>query len=507
MGSVAIIGAGPAGIATARSLEARGLRAEVFDRADQVGGLWRQRESPNDVCTWSGMRCNLSRATMSFGDISMPGDLAGHATTEEVRDYLNTCVSTLSTTVFRLHSRVTRISRCDGGRFVVRWQDTHSEEEHSAVYSQVVLCTGVFNTPKLPVLDASVPVIHSAHCQGDDAYLQTHFGGRRVLVVGSGFSGTELACLVAERVPTAKLTVALGRPRYYLHRMLDDTDGVKRPLDHVFYSVDMRDHPEDDTSDQNDHNDPNDPNSKQHIYLRRQAKSELATIADWRLAPPRGGARRVAITDHFVELVALDRIAVRRNLCEIQRNFAVFGPQVPSGQDRKEYFDIVLACTGFTCDLSFLSEELQQQLGYDAKSKQPVLAQEGVFPCVGPCDLACVGVYNGPYFGVIKQQAEWVADVFSSTLAVGSDTERAQVLTREVAQRELADCSGLRQPQFVREYGRMMASLGRLRGVWPPPVDCVEGQKLRQEICQDKFWRPEYLFRSADIVRNSTDIS
>ena len=38
---VAIIGAGPAGLATAGSLAARGIRSVVLERANDVGSSWR----------------------------------------------------------------------------------------------------------------------------------------------------------------------------------------------------------------------------------------------------------------------------------------------------------------------------------------------------------------------------------------------------------------------------------------------------------------------------------
>ena len=45
---IAIIGAGVAGLATARALVSEGIACTVFDRADKLGGVWAYGRYPCD---------------------------------------------------------------------------------------------------------------------------------------------------------------------------------------------------------------------------------------------------------------------------------------------------------------------------------------------------------------------------------------------------------------------------------------------------------------------------
>ncbi len=59
---VATIGAGPAGLADAKSLKEHDINVTIFERGDQLGGLWIPERPP----MWKGLETNLSDEACRF---------------------------------------------------------------------------------------------------------------------------------------------------------------------------------------------------------------------------------------------------------------------------------------------------------------------------------------------------------------------------------------------------------------------------------------------------------
>ena len=80
--NIAIIGAGVAGLTTAKVLLQAGHQAEVFDRTPDVGGVWsRTRRYP-------GLTTQSPSAQYSFSDFPMPKGFPEWPTGAQVQEYL-----------------------------------------------------------------------------------------------------------------------------------------------------------------------------------------------------------------------------------------------------------------------------------------------------------------------------------------------------------------------------------------------------------------------------------
>lgn len=67
---MAVIGAGPAGLATAKELLEEGHEVVCFERGEQVGGVFGYREEGGVV--WESCRLTSSRALTAFSDYPIP---------------------------------------------------------------------------------------------------------------------------------------------------------------------------------------------------------------------------------------------------------------------------------------------------------------------------------------------------------------------------------------------------------------------------------------------------
>ena len=175
-GQVVVVGAGPAGLASAAELRRAGIKAVVLERAGAVGSSWRGR--------YDRLRLNSSRPFSKLPRTRFARGTGIFPTRDEVVSYLEAYARRHGLDV-RLGTRVERID-ADGDGWIVRT----SNGDISA--SQVVMASGYAHTPYIPEWPGRERyggrLLHSG-----DYRNPAPFRGDDVLVVGPGCSGMEIA--------------------------------------------------------------------------------------------------------------------------------------------------------------------------------------------------------------------------------------------------------------------------------------------------------------------------
>jgi cation diffusion facilitator CzcD-associated flavoprotein CzcO len=179
--AVAVVGAGPAGLAVSAELGRLGIASVVLERADAIGAAWRGR--------YDRLRLNTCRWTSRLPGSRYARGAALFPSRDEVVRYLEDYASRHRLEV-RLGTHVERIDRSDGG-----WVLSSSRGEHDA--GQVVVATGYEHTPSIPAWPGrdrfQGRVLHAAEYRNADPFREAD-----VLVVGPGCSGMEIAFDLAE---------------------------------------------------------------------------------------------------------------------------------------------------------------------------------------------------------------------------------------------------------------------------------------------------------------------
>jgi putative flavoprotein involved in K+ transport len=191
---VLVIGAGQAGLALAWHLRGPPLSALLVDRAERVGDSWRNR--------YDSLTLFSPRALSALPGMRMPGDPDGYPSKDEVADYLAAYARQLRVPI-ALRTRIRRLSRA-GDRFLA---ETDAGGEYRA--SSVVIATGAFQEPIIPPCApqfAPDVVQLTAATYRDPGPLR----GSRVLVVGDGATGRQLAL---ELAGVSDVWLATGRRR------------------------------------------------------------------------------------------------------------------------------------------------------------------------------------------------------------------------------------------------------------------------------------------------------
>jgi cation diffusion facilitator CzcD-associated flavoprotein CzcO len=187
---IAIIGAGPGGIAMAITLREAGFDDFVlFEKAPGVGGTWWHN-------TYPGAACDVPSALYSFSfaikrDWSRP-----YATQPEIRAYFEELVEK-----YELADRIRLSTAVESARWNDDTSEWHLLTEHGDEYvaDVVVSAIGMFNEPHTPAIDGlhdfAGTMFHSG--RWDHAH---DLAGERVGVIGSAASAVQFVPEIAPRV-------------------------------------------------------------------------------------------------------------------------------------------------------------------------------------------------------------------------------------------------------------------------------------------------------------------
>lgn len=201
---VCVVGAGCSGLAAAKNLLQHGFEVDVLERGSDLGGLW-NFHSPFGRVTTSTHMISSKRFTQ-FPDYPMPRSFPDYPHHSQVFAYLRDYARH-----FRVDERieygaaVQRIEPFEEGR----WWDVRLESGAPRRYGAVVIANGHNWSPRWPQFEGRFEgeILHSADYKRPEVV-----AGKRVLVVGGGNSGCDVA---VEAVHFAKRTILSLRRGYY----------------------------------------------------------------------------------------------------------------------------------------------------------------------------------------------------------------------------------------------------------------------------------------------------
>ncbi len=188
-----VIGAGPAGLATAACLKRRGIDALVMDAGTSVGGSWRQR--------YERLHLHTVKQHSHLPGLRFAKDVPRYPSAAEMAAYLESYAARFAIRP-RFDERVRRVSVRDDVFIVETARAVHRARA-------VVMATGynrVPNPDRPPGAEQfRGQLLHAASYRNAEP-----FAGQSVLVIGAGNTGAEIALELALR--GAKPTLAVRAP-------------------------------------------------------------------------------------------------------------------------------------------------------------------------------------------------------------------------------------------------------------------------------------------------------
>jgi putative flavoprotein involved in K+ transport len=194
-----VVGAGPAGLAAAACLRARGVECDLVDRRGAAGGAYAQAYRDMQLASPSRYNALPGLALATKQEYIRVGEYAGYLAAYAAHH--------------RLEVRRAGIERIEHGNAGFVAHDGGEPRRYAAV----VVASGMFDFPRIPAIPGLVEgprVFHASRWNGPSAW-----SGQRVLIVGGATSAVEIAeeCVAAGLRPAV---AARGRMRLARQRAL-----------------------------------------------------------------------------------------------------------------------------------------------------------------------------------------------------------------------------------------------------------------------------------------------
>jgi hypothetical protein len=319
-----VIGAGAAGISALEQLRSAGYEVDCYEQTDRVGGHWHT--------DYDALHLITSRDTTFFEDFPMPADYPHFPRRDQVRTYIESYARANGHyDIIRFNTAIVSVVPIgtDSPVGSAGWMVTLSTGE-SIDYDGVFVANGHLWDPYVPVVAGTFTgtQIHSGSFRNTD-----DLAGDRVLVVGAGNSGCDLAVDVAQHRYDVDIVIRGGvqfQPKSYF--------GVPRQQVAFLSQFSPQ---------------------EQDLIARLLAR---VAIGEWRDYPGMpepesstlaGG--RVVVNDLLLYWIQHGRIRVVPAIDRFDGNTVYF----TDGAERE--YDTILWATGFRPSLPFLDETLVQR--------------------------------------------------------------------------------------------------------------------------------------------------
>lgn len=217
---VCIIGAGCSGLVAAKILHQRGIPFDCFERGSGIGGLWRYNNDSGLSAAYASLHINTSRQKMQYADFPMPKHYPDFPHHSQIIDYFESYVNhfgfrdkiTFRTTVEKV------VPNPADGYDVTTTTAGTTQTRH---YAAVMVANGHHWCPRYPNFPGTFTgqALHS-----HDYKVPDNMRDRRVLIVGIGNSGCDIACEVSRLAKKTFLSARRGAhiiPKYIFGKPLD----------------------------------------------------------------------------------------------------------------------------------------------------------------------------------------------------------------------------------------------------------------------------------------------
>ncbi|KAI8909365.1 flavin monooxygenase-like protein [Powellomyces hirtus] len=389
---IAVIGAGVSGLVACKELLATGLEVSVFEKGENVGGIWAYSEDPDTPSVMRQTVLNLSKAQMAFSDFPFPDDCPDYATHQAYEKYLKSYASHFDLLQhIRFSTAVTTVTPLAHGRWKVVSQSSATSATKEEIFDRVVVSAGqnqIPNMPKTPGLDVfKGEVLHSRNYKSFEPFM-----GKRVLVVGVANSGADVAVDLSGNAEKVLLSGRRGiwlLPRFLL---------MGKPLDHLMSRKSF-----------------GFPSWVTNMFMRFLSRLMVGDMSRFGLGTNINPTSiNPTVNDHLGERLATGKVKAHPDIARLHEG------EVEFVDGTREKIDAIIYCTGYQRSFPFLPS---LAMTGQASPNSPTLSlYKRIVPIAYP-GLAFVGHIHGlAHSAVAELQARWVARLFAGDLKLPAET-------------------------------------------------------------------------------------
>ncbi|TCL10047.1 cation diffusion facilitator CzcD-associated flavoprotein CzcO [Shimia isoporae] len=236
-GKFALIGAGPMGLAAAKVMSEQGVAFQGFEMHSDVGGLW-DIDAPRSTM-YESAHLISSKTMTEFADFPMDEDVAEYPSHREMARYFRDFADHFDLRRhYRFGAQVNEVTPLGGNGEGWRVAWTDQDGAHEDVFAGVMIANGTLSEPNMPDFPGHFEgeLIHASQYRQPEQFAQ-----KRVLVVGAGNSGCDIAVDAVHHGKSCDLSMRRGYyfvPKYVFGKPADTMGGaiklpmwLKRPID------------------------------------------------------------------------------------------------------------------------------------------------------------------------------------------------------------------------------------------------------------------------------------
>jgi hypothetical protein len=205
-GRYCIVGAGPCGLLAARAFKLAGIPYDQFERHSDVGGIW-DIDNPGSSM-YESAHFISSKYTSSFFGLPMPKDYPDYPDHRQLLKYIRDFAAAFDLRSSIRFNTAVKLAEPLGENACDGWRVTTSCGE-SKIYKGVICANGVTWHPNLP----SYPGLEQFEgevCHTVDYRSPSSLADKRVLIIGAGNSGVDIACDAARSAKSACISLRRG---------------------------------------------------------------------------------------------------------------------------------------------------------------------------------------------------------------------------------------------------------------------------------------------------------
>nr|XP_006211173.2 dimethylaniline monooxygenase [N-oxide-forming] 3 isoform X1 [Vicugna pacos] len=397
---VAIIGAGVSGLAAIRSCLEEQLEPICFEKGKDVGGLWKYSDHPEEgrASIYRSVFTNSSKEMTCFPDFPCPDDYPNFMHNSKLQEYITMFAKEKNLLRYiQFKTTVSSVNKRPDFSTTGQWDVTTEKDgkTESAIFDAVLICSGHHVYPNLP--KESFPGINlfKGKCFHSRDYKEPGiFKGKRVLVIGLGNSGCDIATELSHIA--GKVIISSRSGSWVMSRVWDDGypwDMMSVTRFEIFLKNAL-------------------PKAISDWWYMKQMNARFKH-ENYGLMPLHGTLRKEPVfNDELPARILCGTVSVKPNVKEFTETSAIF-----EDGTMFEAIDCVIFATGYTYAYPFLDDSI-------IKSRDnEVTLFKGVFP--PPLEkptLAVIGLVQslGAAIPTADMQARWAVQVLKGTCTLPS---------------------------------------------------------------------------------------
>lgn len=227
----ALIGAGPTGLAAAKTLIEQGIPFQGFELNSDVGGLW-DIDGPRSTMYETAHLISSKRMT-EFTDFPFGDEVADYPSHRELKRYFRAFADRFDLRRhFRFGAEVVRAEPLGGSGegWRIAWHGDGGVL-HEEIFAGLIIANGTLSEPNMPRFAGkfSGELIHSSEYRSP-----RQLADKRVLIVGAGNSGCDIAVDAVHHAASCDISLRRGYhfvPKYIFGKPADTIGGaIKLPM-------------------------------------------------------------------------------------------------------------------------------------------------------------------------------------------------------------------------------------------------------------------------------------